>query len=333
MILVSIIIPCFNEEKTIRLLLKAIHEQTFPNDQMEVIIADGISEDNTRSEIAAFCQEHPDLIVRVIDNHDRHIPAALNRAIEASNGEFIIRMDAHSVPSVDYVERCLHALQAELGTNVGGVWDIQPQVNTWIAKSIALAASHPMGVGGARYRYTSEAGEVDTVPFGAFRRETLERVGKFDETLLSNEDYELNARIRQSGGRIWLDPQIRTVYYARPNLSALSKQYWRYGFWKQKMLKRYPETLRWRQALPPVFVLSLIVLFVWMLIAPIGRYFFVAEVTFYLFVLLLGAIPGALKKMDWKYLFGIPLAIMTMHIYWGAGFLWSFVDSLFKNKR
>ena len=110
------------------------------------------------------------------------------------------------------------------------------------------------------YRLAAAPGAVDTVPFGAFRRSLIERIGPFDETLLTNEDYEFNTRIRQRGGTVWLDPAIRSVYFARPDLAALARQYFRYGFWKFRMLQRYPGTVRWRQALPPLFVASLVAL-------------------------------------------------------------------------
>jgi len=227
---------------------------------MEVLIADGLSEDGTRDVIAEFQTKHPDLQVHVLENPNRIIPAALNVGIAAAQGEYILRMDAHAIPRPDYVARCVEVLQARQAENVGGVWEIQPQNESWIARSIAAAGAHPMAVGDAGYRIGSQAGYVDTVPFGAFRRELIERIGLFDERLLTNEDYEFNTRIRQSGGRIWLDPQIRSVYFARGSLSDLAKQYWRYGYWKAQMLKRYPKTLRMRQALPPIFVLSLILL-------------------------------------------------------------------------
>jgi hypothetical protein len=162
------------------------------------------------------------------------------------------------MPYPDYIERSVADLQAGFGENVGGTWEIQPGAQTWVAQSIAAAASHPLGVGDALYRHTDRAAHVDTVPFGAFKRELLALIGFFDESLLTNEDYEFNARIRRSGGKIWLDPSIRSVYFARPTLAKLARQYTRYGFWKWRMLRRYPETLRWRQALPPLFVFSLI---------------------------------------------------------------------------
>ncbi|MBN1230408.1 MAG: glycosyltransferase family 2 protein, partial [Anaerolineales bacterium] len=255
---VSIIIPCYNEEKTIQLLLESILKQTFPTEQMEVVIADGLSEDNTLLKIQEFQNAHPDLIIKVVDNQKQIIPAALNAAISAAEGEIIIRLDAHSHPNAEYVETTIANLEAGLGNNVGGVWDIRPLNDSWIAASIARAAAHPFGVGGAQYRHTDYAQEVDTVPFGGFRKSLIDEIGGFDETLLTNEDYEFNTRIRKSGRKIWLDPKIRSVYYSRPNLRELAKQYWRYGYWKVKMLSRYPETIRWRQALPPLLVLSLL---------------------------------------------------------------------------
>ncbi len=126
---------------------------------------------------------------------------------------------------------------------------------------------------------------MDTVPFGAFKRELLALIGFFDESLLTNEDYEFNARIRKSGGKIWLDPSIRSVYFARPTLAALAKQYTRYGFWKWRMLRRYPETLRWRQALPPLFVLSLLDGALLAAFLPVFRVLLAAEIIIYLVVL------------------------------------------------
>ena len=123
---ISIIIPCYNEEKTIRILLDAILAQTYFLDEMEVIIADGLSEDATRTEISSFQDEHPELDLMIIDNTARVIPAGLNTAIKASQGSIIVRLDAHSAPSPDYVQRCVNALSEGKGDNVGGVWNIQP---------------------------------------------------------------------------------------------------------------------------------------------------------------------------------------------------------------
>jgi glycosyltransferase involved in cell wall biosynthesis len=332
--LVSIIVPCYNEQATIRLLLDAICRQTFwarhqADHDLEVIIADGMSTDQTRAEVERFQRDNPALAVRLVNNSQRMIPAALNCAIAAAQGRYIIRLDAHSVPAVDYVERCIEALEANRGENVGGVWEIRPRGEGRMERAIATAAAHPFGVGDARYRYTNEAGYVDTVPFGAFRKDVFEQFGNFDENLQTNEDYEFNARLRQGGGRVWLDPRIRSTYFARPDLNALSKQYWRYGFWKFRMLMRYPTTLRWRQALPPVFVLSLLILLVAALFSSVGRVLFGIECVIYGLVLAAGSIPAVWKQRDPGLIIAIPLAIADMHLSWGSGFLWSMVSSRF----
>ena len=320
---ISIIVPCYNEETTIRHLLDSILAQTYAREQMEVVIADGLSVDATRTVIAAFQREHPDLSLTVVENQVQTIPSALNLAIKTASGEIIVRLDAHSAPIPEYVARCVKALEAGKGANVGGVWEIKPGAQTWVAESIAIAAAHPLGVGDAMYRLNAKAGPVDTVPFGSFRRSLIEKIGAFDETLLANEDYEFNTRVLQSGGVVWLEPSIRSVYFARSTFSALVKQYWRYGFWKLRMLARYPSTLRWRQALPPFFVASLIglgVLSIWFLQA---RLILAMQIILYLAVLIVAGSISAVKYQKFTLLFGLFPAIATMHISWGAGFLWS----------
>jgi len=326
---VSIIVPCYNEEPTIRHLLDAVLAQSYPHEQMELVISDGMSTDRTRDVIAAFQNEHADLTVRVVLNSARTIPSGLNQAIRESHGEIIVRLDAHSIPITEYVERCVAAHESGKGENVGGVWEIRAGAESWIANSISFAAAHPLGVGDAMYRLNAKAGAVDTVPFGSFRRSLVDKIGAFDETLLANEDYEFNTRVRESGGTVWLDPSIRSVYFSRSTLGKLATQYWRYGFWKFKMLQRYPHTLRWRQALPPLFVLILFVLIVLSLFIGIARYFLAAQLFVYFFVLVLAGIKLAIKKNTGSLLPGLPLAISTMHMAWGAGFLWSGISSPF----
>ncbi len=318
---VSVIIPCRNEEKTIHLVLDALYGQTYPRELLEVVIADGFSEDRTREKIADFATAHPGLNLLVVDNPKRIIPAGLNVAIGSSSGEIIVRMDAHSIPNPDYVSLCVDGLEKSIAQNVGGVWDIQPGNKSWIARAIAAAAGNPLAVGDAQYRFTDKAAYVDTVPYGSYKRDLFEQVGLFDETLLANEDYELNTRILQSGGKIWLDPQIRCTYFARSSLKALARQYFGYGYWKVQMLKRYPETLRWRQALPPVFVLGLLVSLLAGIFWMPSLYLFAAVLGLYHVILLAAGIHMAIKKSDILMVIGVPLAIITMHFSWAAGFL------------
>lgn len=321
--LVSILIPCYNEEKRLPELLQAIYGQTYPRQRLEVIIADGLSQDGSRDVIRDFQASYPDLTLKLIENPKRTIPAALNLAIQAARGEILIRLDAHSRPYPDYVERCVEALSRRAGDNVGGVWEIRPGGEGWIARAIAVAVAHPLGAGDARYRLQGKAGEVDTVPFGAFYRALIERIGLFDETLLSNEDYEFNTRIRLNGGRIWLDPAIRSVYYARASLLALFRQYARYGYWKWKMLRRYPRSLRWRQAVPPFFVITLLGGALLSPFFPRIAWLWGTELVLYFTVLILASVHQAILRRDPLLAPGLMLAFPCIHLAWGGAFLWS----------
>jgi succinoglycan biosynthesis protein ExoA len=324
---VSIVVPCYNEQDTIQLLLEAVCRQSYPMEDMEVIIADGLSTDQTRHIVATFQDEHPDLLVKIVDNPEHIIPAGINRALEIANGEYLIRMDAHSIPYPDYVSRCIDALKQGLGDNVGGIWEIRPGGEGWQSRAIAVAASHPLGVGDARYRLGGNARIVDTVPFGAFHRSLFERIGGFDETLMTNEDYEFNVRVRRSGGVIWMDPAIRSTYFSRGSIAELAKQYWRYGYWKARMLRRYPDTLRWRQ-LSGAFVLSFPILGILAIWFPLARLLLGLEVTLYLLALIIAGLQTTLEKRDPALLIGVPLAIVIMHFTWGTAFLYSLFRSM-----
>jgi succinoglycan biosynthesis protein ExoA len=327
---VTIIIPCYNEEATIGDTLAGIYGQTFPRAEMEVVVSDSMSNDLTRAVISDFQRSHPDFAVRVVENAARIIPAALNCAIEAARGEIIVRMDAHSKPYPDYVEKCVRALDEGHGDNVGGVWEIQPGALGWAAAGIAAAAAHPLGAGDAAYRLKPEAGAVDTVPFGAFRKSLIDEIGAFDESLLANEDYEFNVRVRRAGKIVWLDPRIRSVYFARPDFGALARQYWRYGIWKWRMLRRYPDTLRWRQAIPPVFVASVIFLLAFSFWIP-TRFLLGLELLAYVGILFAAGAILAVKRNQIGLFFGFPIAVATIHFSWGGGLLWSMITTMSKS--
>lgn len=321
-IILSVIIPCFNEEETIEELLESLYAQDFPHDAMEVVIADGMSTDRTREKIRQFQAEHPDFELVLIDNPERTIPAGLNRAIEAARGRYLLRMDAHVSPHEGYLQRSIQALKAGRGANVGGVVVMRPGTDTWVGRSIAVAVSHPLGVGDARYRIGSDARPVDTVPFGAYHQSLIEEIGPYDEELLSNEDYEFNVRVRKSGGTVWLDPAIRSTYVTRPGFGSLAKQYWRYGYWKLRMLLKHPDTFRWRQ-LSGGFVLSWILLGSLSLWYPLARILLGIEALIYGAALTAAGVSSAVKYREIKLAFGVPLAVGLMHFSWGSGFLWS----------
>lgn len=322
---VSIIIPCFNEEHTIQLVLESVYKQSFPLERLQVIIADGGSTDDTRVVISAYLEDHPDLNLILIDNPLRIIPAALNIAIAAATNEIIIRLDAHCIPATDYIERSVTALNLTGAANVGGRWLVEPGADSCIARGIARAASHPLGAGDAKYRFSEQAGIVDTVPFGAFPKAWLDKVGPYNEQLLTNEDYEYNLRIRHAGGKIWFDPEIKAVYFARKNLHGLARQYLRYGFWKAIMARRNLSSLRWRQVLPPVFVLAFIMLLIgsiwfsalrWLLLFQMSSYFGVTGIV---------ALLLAWKERQISYLISFPISIWTMHFCWGSAFVFGMI--------
>ena len=330
---VSIFIPCYNESSTIERLLKSLYEQSYPRSSMEILIVDGMSTDDTRQKVKVFSDAHTDLGIRIIDNEKRFIPHALNKGLKAAKGDFLIRMDAHSIPAKNYVDLCVQALQEEKGNNIGGRWDIQPGNDSYVARSIAIAAGHPLGSGGANYRSGNKACLVDTVPFGAFTRETLERNGFFNENLLANEDYEWNARLRTQGGKIWFDPAIRCQYFARKSYRLLSKQYFNYGYWKIIMLRLYPKTIRLRQMIPPAFALGLLFSALLLILSlSLGWSYLIWLMGVILLLCSIALILGILllsKDTLLRYVPGIAMALITMYLSWGSGFLLALV----KNKK
>jgi succinoglycan biosynthesis protein ExoA len=192
---------------------------------------------------------------------------------------------------------------------------------------------HPIGAGDARYRYRGSAGEVDTVPFGAFQKTWIEKVGTFNETLLTNEDYEYNYRLRMAGGKIWYDPAIRSVYFARAGLVSLLTQYLRYGYWKAMMLMQNPKSLRWRQALPAGFVFTLVALSLLALLIPSTRIILTLYVGVYASITIGFGLVQAVRERSPGLAAGFPLALWTMHLAWGSAFFGGIIGALLRRLR
>ena len=312
---VTVILPIRNEEKHIQACLETLLAQDYPADKVEILLIDGRSTDNTRATVAQVAAQHPDRRIHLLDNPQQIVPHALNIGIRAATADIIIRMDGHTVPAPNYITACVNALEATGAANVGGV--IGHHSDTPFGQAVAYAQSHPLGVGGAKFRYATKGQYVDTVPFGAFRREGLEKAGLFDESLVRNQDYELNVRIRKAGGTIYLDPAIKATYTPRDTPAKLWRQYLEYGWWRVETLRRHPDSLRWRQAVPPVFVATLALLVLATLFTPAAALLLPALVLPYAGTLgvvaftLRDKIPGI-----WRF----PLAIAIMHLAWSAGF-------------
>ncbi len=332
---VSVIVPCYNERRTIGVLLEALDRQDFPKDDLEVLVVDGGSTDGTLEVLDEY-RARVTYALRVIPNPKRIIPAALNLGIVHARGDILVRLDAHCRPYDDYLRRCVEALQRipNVG-NVGGVWIIRPsRPESWVSRSIAVALAHPLGMGDSPYRRLNRPpGPVDTVPFGAFPRDVFQEVGLFDEGLLTNEDYEFNIRLRKAGRVVWLDPRIRSVYFARSTFRALARQYARYGYWKAHVVVRYPDTLRWRQGVAPLFVLLLAL---WVLLVPFLEWtgFLLAlQLGVYSTALFAAGLVEAVRRKDGWLFFGIPMAMSIMHIAWGGAFWYGLVQGLRRRPR
>ena len=310
---VSVVIPVRNEAAAIERAVASCLAQTYRG-PLEVVVADGMSSDGTRDVLERI--NAGDGRVRVVDNPSRTTPSALNRAIDASSGEVIVRCDAHAELPADYIDRAVARLEATGAANVGGV---QRAVGTTLVqRAIALAMSSPLGVGDARYRYGGKPGESDTVYLGVFRREPLARVGGFDESLLRNQDYELNFRLRRAGEIVWFDPELQVDYQPRSSLRALGHQYFDYGVGKRRMLRKHPKSLRWRQLAPPTLLVGLAASGLaaalgWSTIALIVPAAYVAALT-------LGTLV-ALGKAGGTAAAVYPAAVVVMHVSWGGGFL------------
>jgi len=328
---VSIVIPCRNEAGPVQRLLGSIRQQDTP--VHEVIVVDNASTDDLAGSIDRWSSQHPGLPVQVVACPRVGIPAALNAGIRAAQGDVIVRFDAHSCPGDAYVRRAVETLDETGAGVVGGVWEVVPGDRTLTAQAIARAVSHPMGAGDAAYRTgrTSHGlREVDTVPFGCFRKATWEALGGFNERLATNEDYEFNYRARQSGHPVILDPRIRSTYYARSTFSALAAQYSRYGWWKAQMLKSHPASLRWRQAVPAAFVAAAVGLGAATLVFALAGLHLLSWVTCGLLFAQAAVYGGALTWAAWRISGGrrtwrifplLPLVFSTIHFCWGGGVL------------
>ncbi len=254
---VSVVIPTRNEARSIEVCLRAVLAQDYPPERFEVLVVDGESSDKTRALVAEFTTSDPHGRVRMLPNPRRIAASALNIGIQEARGTVIARVDGHTTIALDYLSRCVAALEETGAANVGGL--MRARAHGYAGRCIALATGSRFGIGNSCFHYDKKGGAVDTVYLGCFRRAVFARTGLFDEALERNQDDEMNNRIRKAGERIWLDPAITSVYENRSSFIKLWRQYYLYGYWKAPVLRRDPSARRLRHTVPPALVAGLLV--------------------------------------------------------------------------
>lgn len=322
--LVSIVIPCRNEQGFIGKCLDSILSSDYPLDRLEILVVDGMSTDGTSRILSSYSERYSN--IRVIENPKRITPAAFNRGIESARGELILIMSAHATYAPDAIRKLVR-YSAEFGAeNVGGIWKVLPRDNGYIGRGIAFALSHVFGIGGARYRLVDERSEpawVDTAAYGCYRREVFEKIGLYNEDLVHSQDIELNLRLKSAGGRTLLAPDVVIHYYARTKLSAFAKHNFRNGQWVILPFA-YSEVMpvAWRHLVPLAFAGSLLVSGIGALFSPISMLLFAGILFTYLLANFAASALIARREHDVRYLFVMPIVFGILHLCYGFGSVW-----------
>jgi len=309
---VSVVLPVLNEERHLADAVASVLGQNYPG-PLEIVLALGPSSDRTDAVAADLSAADPR--VRMVRNPTGRTPEGLNLAIGASRHPIVARVDGHAQLPADYLRTAVELLERTEADNVGGL--MWAEGVTDVEKAIARAMTSKLGVGNARFHVGGEEGPADTVYLGVFRRAALERVGGYDEVFARAQDWEMNYRIRSTGGLVWFSPALRVTYRPRPSLSALARQYFHYGRWRREVMRRHPGSVNLRYLAPPVAVVG----FVGGLVAGIAglRWAFVLPAG-YLVLVTAGAIviSGGLPLRS---RLTLPVVLVTMHGAWGSGFL------------
>lgn len=320
---VSIIVPCRNEAGVIAGFLRDVLTQELPPGagDLEILIADGRSDDGTRTILEQLTASDPRIIL--IDNPARIVSTGLNAAIRAARGAIVVRMDVHTEYAPDYVRRCVEALGETGADNVGG--PARTRADGYTQRAIAAAYHSPFAVGGARFHDIDYEGELDTVVYGCWRRETLLQLGLFDEELVRNQDDELNLRLRRAGGRIWQSSRIRSWYRPRSSLAALFRQYLQYGYWKVRVIQKHGRPASARHLVPVIFVLGAAAGWLGGLIHPALGLVYASALGLYAILSLIFSARAA-ATAGWDLFPLLPAVFFAYHVSYGTGFALGLVD-------
>ena len=326
--LVSVIIPCRNEEKYIGKCLASILNQDYPKDKVEILVVDGMSEDKTREIVKNYSEKYS--FIKLLDNPRKFTNFAFNTGIKEAKGEIIMIMGAHAGYEKDYILKCLKYLQEYNADNVGGVMKTLPAKDTIIAKAIAIVLSHPFGAGGSYFRIGVKTPKwVDTVFGGCYRREIFDRVGLFNENLAKTQDMEFNIRLKRAGGKILLVPEIVAYYYPKSNLKDFFLHNFEDGIWAIYPLKFVKIPLKLRHYIPLIFTSSLLGTGILGIFFPIFFWLFLFIISLYLLANVYFSSKTVLREKDFKYFFIMPVVFATRHIGYGLGSIWGLIK-LFK---
>ena len=309
---ISIILPVLNEADHLEESIHSILSQDYTGD-IEIILAVGPSHDGTEKIAHDLARNNPQIVI--VDNPSGRTASALNLAIAATKYSIIVRVDGHSQIPKNYLTLVSSILEETGAVNVGGVMDAQGR--TLFERGVARAMKSALGVGASRFHTGGDAGEVDTVYLGAFRKEALLAAGGFDERFTRAQDWELNFRLRSAGGIIYFDPRLIVTYRPRPTVMALAKQYFNYGRWRRVVSRTHQGTISYRYLAPPIAVLgSALSILMSLLLSTI----FIVPLAIYLTFILLASFRIARSIGE---IICMPLILLTMHMSWGMGFITS----------
>jgi succinoglycan biosynthesis protein ExoA len=313
--LVSVVLPVRNEAKDLGACLDAVLAQDYPRERMEILVADGMSDDATRDVVASYARRDPR--IRLVDNPGRIVPTALNAAIRAFKGDVLVRVDGHTIVERDYVSKGVEGLRRSGADIVGGT--MRAVGSSTFGRAVALATSTPMGVGGSSFHYAEREHEAESVYMGTFLRDVFARFGQFNESCVRNQDDEFTYRVRESGGKVFLIPSMRSIYFPRESPRALFRQYYQYGYFKVLVASLHPRMMRPRHVIPSLFVLGLFLALAAALIVPPAALLLAGLLLLHA-LLSLGFAFREGRKDPSAWLL-VPGPTILLHVAYGAGFI------------
>jgi glycosyltransferase involved in cell wall biosynthesis len=318
----------YNEEDYIEACLNSLLNQDYPKDRYEVLVVDGESTDASPNIVKKLSLLNPQ--IRHIINTKRITSSALNLGIQESKGEIIVRMDSHALAPANYISICVRHLKAFKADNIGGI--IKTLGKGFWGQNISLATSCPFGIGNSKFRYSQDDGFDEAGWPGAFWKETLQDLGGFDESLGCNEDDDLNFRLVKSGRRVFRTPEIELTYFGRGSLYKLWIQYYRYGYWKIKVIQKFGKLTSIRHLIPSIFVSSLIILSLLSVLFDPFSYIVGIILGVYFIISIIYAIKISMKS-GLKYFFSLPVIFPILHLSYGIGFILGAIRFAFKNNK